>query len=168
MAAALVGVVVAAAADGADVEALQRLWSGVRDSSEQVVMSVDRGATLWPQTSERRVRTIVAPVSVAWLGAPVLYLEEVFGGTPEDPRRQLVLGLEPAGTPAHAVQVRLFTFARPRHWMHLNYRPPLMARLAWRDLVASPGCDLTLTRAGDQFQGGTLGRHCVDGSSGDS
>ena len=167
--AALLGVLVAAAAaDGADVEALQRLWSGVRDSSEQVVMNVDRGATLWPQMSERRVRTIVAPVSVAWLGAHVLYLEEFLADDPGDPRRQLLLELQPAGTPAHAVRVRLFAFARPRHWRHLNYRPPLMARLAWRDLVASPGCDLTLTRAGDQFQGGTLGRDCVDGSSGDS
>ena len=168
--AALLGVLVAAAAaaDSADVEALQRLWSGVRDSSEQVVMSVDRGATLWPQTSEQRVRTIVAPVGVAWLGAHVLYLEEFLEDDPQDPRRQLLLALEPAGTPAPAVRVRLFTFARPRHWMHLNYRPRLLARLAWRDLVASAGCDLTLTRAGDQFQGGTLGRHCVDGSSGDS
>jgi hypothetical protein len=168
--AALLGVLVAAAAaaDGADVEALQRLWSGVRDTSEQVVMSVDRGATPWPLLSERRVRTIVAPVNVAWLGAHVLYLEEFLEDDPEDPRRQLLLELEPAGTPAHAVRLRLFTFARPRHWMHLNYRPPLLARLAWRDLVASPGCDLTLTRAGDQFQGGTLGRHCLDVSSGDS
>src|SRR4029077_5815969 len=120
------------------------------------------------QTSERRVRTIVAPVSVARLGAHVLYLEEFLADDPGDPRRQRLLALEPAGTPAHAVRVRLFTFARPRHWRHLNYRPPLMARLAWRDLVASPGCDLTLTRAGDQFQGGTLERHCVDGSSGDA
>ena len=88
--AALLGVLVAAAAaDGADVEALQRLWSGVRDSSEQVVMSVDRGATLWPQTSERRVRTIVAPVSVAWLGAHVLYLEEFLEDDPGDPRQDV-------------------------------------------------------------------------------
>src|ERR1700686_5659106 len=122
MAALLGRLVAAAAGGGADVVALQRLWSGVRDSSEQVVMSVDRGATLWPQTSERRVRTIVAPVSVAWLGAHVLYLEEFLEDDPEDPRRQLLLGLEPAGTPAHAGRVRLFTFARPRHWMHLNYR----------------------------------------------
>jgi hypothetical protein len=168
--AALLGVLVAAAAaaDAADVEALQRLWSGVRDTSEQVVMSVDRGATPWPLLSERRVRTIVAPVNVAWLGAHVLYLEEFLEDDPEDPRRQLLLELEPAGTPAHAVRLRLFTFARPRHWMHLNYRPPLLVRLAWRDLVASPGCDLTLTRAGEQFQGGTLGRYCLDGSLGDS
>ena len=167
--AALLGMLLAAAApDGADVEALQRLWSGVRDSSEQVVMSVERGASGWPQTSEQRVRTIVAPVSVAWLGAHVLYLEEFLEDDPEDPRRQLLLALEPAGTPAHAVRVRLFTFARPRHWMHLNYRPRLAARLAWRDLVASPDCDLTLTRVGEQFQGGTLGRHCVDVSPGEA
>lgn len=168
--AALLGVLVAAAAvaDAADVEALQRLWSGVRDTSEQVVMSVDRGATPWPLLAERRVRTIVAPVNVAWLGAHVLYLEEFLEDDPEDPRRQLLLELEPAGTPAHAVRLRLFTFARPRHWMHLNYRPPLLVRLAWRDLVASPGCDLTLTRAGDQFQGGTLEHQCLDGSLGDS
>src|SRR5256886_16984797 len=110
----------AAAADGADVEALQRLWSGVRDSSEQVVMSVDRGAALWPQASEQRVRTIVAPVSVAWLGAHVLYLEEFLEDDPEDPRRQLLLALEPAGTPAHAAPVRLFSFALPRHLLHLR------------------------------------------------
>jgi hypothetical protein len=98
----------------------------------------------------------------------VLYLEEFIEDDPEDPRRQLLLKLEPAGAPAHAVRVHLFTFARPHHWMHLNYRPALLARLAWRDLVASPGCDLTLTRAGDQFQGGTLGRYCLDVTSGDS
>src|SRR5437763_9317305 len=150
--AALLGVLLAAAAvDGADVEALQRLWSGVRDSSEQVVMSPERDASGWPQTSEQRVRTIVAPVRVAWLGAHVLYLEEFLEDDPEDPRRQLLLALEPAG-PAHAVRVRLFSFARPRLWMHLNYRPRLAARLAWRDLVASPDCDLTLTRVGEQFQ----------------
>ena len=167
--AALLGVLLAAAAaDGADVEALQRLWSGVRDSSEQVVVSVEGGASGWPLLSERRVRTIVAPVRVAWLGAHVLYLEEFLEDDPEDPRRQLLLALEPAGTPAHAVRVRLFSFARPRLWMHLNYRPRLAARLAWRDLVASPDCDLTLTRVGEQFQGGTLGAHCLDGSPGEA
>ena len=99
--AALLGVLfAAAAADGADVEALQRLWSGVRDSSEQVVMSAEHRAGAWPLLSEQRVRTIVAPVSVAWLGVHVLYLEEFLEDDPEDPRRQLLLALEPAGTPA--------------------------------------------------------------------
>ena len=39
--AALVGAT--AVADGADVVQLQQLWSGVRDSSEQVVMNLDHG-----------------------------------------------------------------------------------------------------------------------------
>src|SRR2546430_12766950 len=51
------------------------------------ILSVERGASGWPQTSEQRVRTIVAPVSVAWLGAHVLYLEEFLEDDPEDPRR---------------------------------------------------------------------------------
>ena len=74
---AIVGVLVAAAAaaDG-DVASLEHVWSGVRDSSEQVVMSVDAPPTAWPQANERRVRTVVAPVDIAWLGAHVLYLEE--------------------------------------------------------------------------------------------
>jgi len=77
-----VWVMAAGASDGGDVAALQRVWSGVRDSSEQVVMSLDRGGAPWPLLSERRVRTIVAPVKVAWLGAHVLYLEEFLEDDP--------------------------------------------------------------------------------------
>src|SRR5438067_9587139 len=116
--AALLGVLLAAAAaDGADVEALQRLWSGVRDSSELVVVSVEGGASGWPLLSERRGRPILAPVRVVWLGAHVLYLEEFLEDDPEDPRHQLLLALEPAG-PAHEVTGGLFLFARPRPWMN--------------------------------------------------
>jgi hypothetical protein len=165
--AALLAVLVAAAgtADGGDVAALQRLWTGVRDSSEQVVMSLDRGGALSPLLSERRVRTIVAPVNLSWLGEHVLYLEEFLEDDPEEPRRQLLMLLEPVADSPSAVRVRLFTFASPRLWTHLNYRPPLLARLAWKDIANAAGCDLTLIRAGDQFRGGTLGRHCVDASS---
>ena len=154
----------AAAVEAGDVATLERLWSGVRDSSEQVVMSGERGATLWPQASERRVRTIVAPVAVPWLGAHTLYLEEFLEDSPEDPRRQLLLALEPA---AQAVRVRLYSFVRPRQWTHLNYRPPLLASLAPHDLTPASGCDLTLTRAGEQFQGGTQAQSCLDSSSGE-
>jgi hypothetical protein len=163
--AAWLGVLMSAAAavDGGDVATLQRLWSGVRDSSEEVVMSVERGETLWPQASERRVRTIVAPVAVPWLGAHTLYLEEFLEDNPEDPRRQLLLELEPAA--AQAVRVRLYSFVRPRHWTHLNYRPPLLGSLAPQDLIAASGCDLTLTRTGEQFQGGTQAHSCLDTSS---
>jgi CpeT/CpcT family (DUF1001) len=158
-------VAAAAAADSPDVAALERLWSGVRDSSEQVVMSLDRGPEEWLQADELRVRTIVAPVRVAWLGSHVLYLEEFLEDDPEDPRRQLLLQLEPADS-GHAVRARLYTFADPRRWRHLNHRVPLAAGLTWKDIVPSAGCDLLLTRSGEQFRGGTLGRRCIDAGSG--
>src|SRR6516162_9962657 len=156
------------AADAGDAATLERVWSGVRDSSEQVVMSLDRGAAQWPQASERRVRTIVAPVNVTWLGAHVLYLEEFIEDDPQQPRRQLLLQLEPAGEPLHAVRVHLFTFVNPTRWTHLNYRPPLVAALSRQGIVPSTGCDLVLARAGDQFRGGTVGRRCLDWGAGSS
>jgi CpeT/CpcT family (DUF1001) len=158
----------AGTADTGEVMALERVWSGVRDSSEQVVMSLDRGAALWPQSGERRVRTVVAPVSLGWLGPHVLYLEEFLEDEPQEPRRQLLLQLEPLAAQAHAVRARLFTFADPARWRHLNNRPPLVASLTREDIAPSAGCDLVLTRTGDQFRGGTLGRRCLDLSAGNA
>jgi hypothetical protein len=161
-----VSVAAAAAADSGAVAALERMWSGVRDSSEQVVMNVDRGAAQWQEASEQRVRTVVAPLSIPWLGTHVLYLEEFIEDDPQRPRRQLLLQLEPIPTEPHAVRTRLYTFASPSRWTHLNYRPSLVAALSREDIVPSTGCDLLLRRAGDQFRGGTLGRRCLDvGSS---
>lgn len=164
---ALFGVLLAAAAaaDGGDVEALEHVWSGVRDSSEQVVMSADAATPAWPQMSERRVRTIVAPVQIPWLGSHVLYLEEFLQDDPEHPRRQLLLQLEPARDGSRSVHVRLLTFANPQQWTHLNFRPGRMAELVWRDVVSSAGCDFTLSHSGDQFRGGTRGDQCIDQSS---
>jgi CpeT/CpcT family (DUF1001) len=156
----------AAATDGGDVAALARVWSGVRDSSEQVVMSLGQGAALWRQMAEQRVRTVVAPVSVPWLGQQVLYLEEFLEDDPQEPRRQLLLQLEPFAEKAHAVRVRLYTFTSPARWTHLNYRPLLAASLGPSDVLASPGCELILTRSAEQFRGGTLGRRCLDVSAG--
>ena len=156
----------AGAADASEVAALERTWSGVRDSSEQVVLSLHRGAALWREASERRVRTVVAPVSVGWLGAHVLYFEEFIEDDPQEPRRQLLLQLEPLAAQPHAVRARLYTFVRPSRWTHLNYRPPLVALLARGDIVPAAGCELVLTRAADQFHGGTQGRGCLDVSSG--
>jgi hypothetical protein len=149
------------AADGGDVVLLQQLWSGVRDSSEQVVINLDRDTTLWAQ-SERRVRTVVAPVSAAWLGAHVLYLEEFLEDDPQQPRRQLLVQLEPASEEAHGVRARLYTFVTPARWTHLGYRPQLAAALSSADIVPSLGCDLLLRRIGEQFRGGTSGRQCLD------
>jgi len=156
----------AGTADTSEVATLEHVWSGVRDSSEQVVMSLDRGAALWPQTGERRVRTVVAPVSLPWLGQHVLYLEEFLEDEPQELRRQLLLQLEPAADQPHAVRARLFSFANPPRWTHLNNRPALEALLTREDIVPAAGCDLVLTHAGDQFRGGTLGRRCLDLSAG--
>jgi hypothetical protein len=161
-----VWVAAVAATDTGDVAALERVWSGVRDSSEQVVMSLDRGAALWQQTPEQRVRTVVAPVSVPWLAPHVLYLEEFIEDDPQQPRRQLLLQLEPLAENPHAVRVRLFTFTSPARWTHLNHRPLLSSSLTSRDIVPSPGCDLILTHTGEQFRGGTLGRRCLDIAAG--
>ena len=154
----------AAASEGGDVAALEHLWSGVRDSSEQVVMSVQPNG--WPESHERRVRTVVAPVEIPWLGAHLLYLEEFLEDDPGDPRRQLLMQLEPAHDAEHGVHVHLLAFAHPQRWTHLNNRPQLAASLVWRDVVPSAGCDFTLIRSGAQFRGGTRGDECRDESSG--
>jgi hypothetical protein len=165
---ALLGMLLASAAlsDGGDVEALEHVWSGVRDSSEQVVVSTEPGSEAWPQLNERRVRTIVAPVAIPWLGRHILYLEEFLEDDPGHPRRQLLLQLEPAPDVGHAVHVHLLSFADPRQWTHLNYRPARAASLVWRDVLSSAGCDFTLLRTGEQFRGGTLGDQCLDESTG--
>ncbi|HTC16038.1 MAG TPA: CpcT/CpeT family chromophore lyase [Steroidobacteraceae bacterium] len=161
-----IGLTATATADSDDVSALQRLWSGVRDSNEQVVTSLEHGAQLWPLDSERRVRTVVEPVNLPWLGAHVLYLEEFLEDEPQQPRRQLLLRLEAAGEPQHAVRAHPYTFINPRRWPHLNNRPALLATLSFQDLADSVGCDLLLQRSGEQFQGGTSGRHCLELNSG--
>jgi len=152
------------AADPVDVVTLERLWTGVRDSSEQVLLSLGREAAPWPQISERRVRTVVTPVAVPWLGEHVLYLEEFLEDEPQQPRRQVLIGLEP-GDSANSVRARLYSFADPGRWTHLGYRAALAATLERADIVASAGCNLQLTRSGEQFRGGTVGHGCTDPSS---
>ncbi len=150
------------AAAGAQVEALQQLWSGIHDSSEQVVSSPEGGISPWPESGDLRVRTIVSAVELPWLGRQVLYLEEFLHDDPENLRRQLLVQLEPAEPPARAVRAHLFTFSNPRHWIHLSHRPQLLASLRAADIVTSAGCDLLFTSEGDQFRGGTVGRRCPD------
>jgi hypothetical protein len=153
----------AGTAAGTDVDALQQLWSGIRDSSEQVVVSGDAGSSSWQESSERRVRAVVSPVALPWLGAHVLYLEEFLHDDPDNLRRQVLVKLEPAEPPARGVRARLFTFVKPRAWIHLNLRPSLVANLVSDDIANASGCDLVFAREGDQFRGGTVGRRCLDG-----
>ncbi|MDB6105486.1 MAG: hypothetical protein JWO52_5485 [Gammaproteobacteria bacterium] len=153
---------IAIAGVGGDVDTLEKLWPGVRDSTEQVFISSDPNLAAWGEGSERRVRTTVAPVEAPWLGRHVLYLEEFLHDDPESIRRQLLLDLQPAEPPAVGVRVRLYSFKEPRRWIHLDRRPKLLSDLHRAEVVKAEGCDLMLKKEGDQFTGGTVGRDCID------
>ncbi|MFL6604708.1 MAG: CpcT/CpeT family chromophore lyase [Steroidobacteraceae bacterium] len=153
---------IAIAGAGGDVDTLEKLWPGVRDSTEQVYVSSDPNVAAWGEGSERRVRTIIAPVEAPWLGQHVLYLEEFLHDDPESIRRQLLLDLQPAEPPAVGVRVRLYSFKEPRRWIHLDRRPKLLSDLRRIEIVKAEGCDLMLKKEGDQYSGGTVGRDCID------
>jgi hypothetical protein len=165
--AGVAALVTAGALSGSDVQALEQLWPGIRDSSEEVSLGSDAAVSELGESSERRVRTVVARVSVPSLGPHVLYLEEFLHDDPESLRRQLLLQLEPTAPPSSGVRAHLFTFNNPGRWIHLDRRPQLLAVLRVSDVAATAaGCDLLLKREGDQFSGGTVGRGCVDASRG--
>jgi hypothetical protein len=159
---ALAVALAAGATAGTDVDSLEQLWSGTRDSSEQVVVTNDAGINSWPENGERRVRAVVEPVALPWLGSHVLYLEEFLHDDPDELRRQLLVKLEAAEPPAHGVRARFYTFLRPRAWIHLHMRPGLLATLASDDVATSSMCDLMFVREGDEFRGSTIGRRCLD------
>jgi hypothetical protein len=145
-----------------DVEALAKLWPGVRDSTEEVFVSSDPNVSAWGEGAEKRVRTVVAPVEAPWLGQSVLYLEEFLHDDPDSIRRQLLLNLQPAEPPSVGVRVRVYSFKEPQRWIHLNRRPRLLTNLHRAEVVKAEGCDLMLRKEGDQFTGGTVGRGCID------
>jgi hypothetical protein len=151
-----------AAGAGGDVALLEKLWPGLHDSTEQTVVNSEHGLVAWTEGLEHRVRTVVAPVQVPWLGPDVLYLEEFYQDEPDQLRRQLLLQLSGQGPPEAAVRVHLFSFSRPGSWSHLDRRPGAASKLQPGDLLPSSGCDLVLRKDGDQFIGGTLGHGCVD------
>ena len=153
---------IAIAGAGDDVNTLEKMWPGVRDSTEQVFISSDPNVAAWGEGSERRVRTIIAPVEAPWLGQHVLYLEEFLHDDPESIRRQLLLDLQPAEPPAVGVRVRLYSFKEPRRWIHLDRRPKMLSDLRRAEVVKAEGCDLMLKKEGDQYSGGTVGRDCID------
>ena len=145
-----------------EVESLAKLWPGVRDSTEEVFVSSEPSVSAWGEGSEKRVRTVVAPVEAPWLGRHVLYLEEFLHDDPDTIRRQLLLDLQPAEPPAVGVRVRLYAFREPQRWIHLNRRPKLLTNLHRSEVVKAEGCDLLLRKEGHQCTRGTVGRGCID------
>jgi hypothetical protein len=160
--AGVAAIITAAPITGGDVESLEKIWAGVRDSTEEVYINSDPNVPAWGEGAERRVRTVVEPVDATWLGQNVLYLEEFLHDDPESIRRQLLLDLQPAEPPAVGVHVRMYSFKEPPRWVHLNRRPKLLTNLRRSDVVKAEGCDLMLKSEGEQFSGGTVGRGCID------
>jgi CpeT/CpcT family (DUF1001) len=143
------------------LSALEASWTGVYDDLEQVVFDAGPGSGLLLPT-DQRVRTIVTPVGLPWLGAHVLYLEEFLHDEPGSVRRQLLLVLQPATAGSDTlVRVRQFSFRHPSRWHLSSGDTTGLAELTEQDLQSLPGCDLLLAREGQQFHGGTLGRRCA-------
>jgi len=140
--------------------ALTGAWAGVYDDLEQVVFDADASSSLMMPT-DRHVRTVVAPVSLPWLGEHVLYLEEFVQDDPQALRRQLLLRPEDVPGSAVLVRVRQYSFREPWRWQHLHARVELLDELRAADLQSLPACDLLLTRQVEQFRGGTTGRGCT-------
>ncbi|HEY6483288.1 MAG TPA: CpcT/CpeT family chromophore lyase [Steroidobacteraceae bacterium] len=156
-----VAALLAAAPGEPDLAALERLWPGIRDSTEQVLAAADASPPAWGD-SEQRIRTVVSKVSLPWLGPHVLYLEEFLHDDPENMRRQLLLQLEAAAPPAVGVRVHLWSFRDPARWVHLDRRAHQLEQLSALDVAPVQGCDLLLKREAEQFTGGTSGRDCID------
>lgn len=131
-----------------------RLWSGLHDVSEELIVRRADAAPLVPLIEQQRVQIDVRPVHLPWIGSHLLYVEENPYDEPFEPRRRVLLSIEEPyeGT----LRVRQFT------------RKPGAgnpAKLLPEDLESMPGCDLYLRRDGLQFRGGTSGRGCLEGGT---
>jgi hypothetical protein len=147
-------------------DALMRLWTGVRDSSEQVVVSPDRTPLALDDDEPVRVRTVVSRVNLPWLGPRVLYLEEFLHDQPSVLRRQLLLRVETETVGPRRARVLPYRFRDGGQWQRLNLSPQLLSKLRRSDIEATEGCDLVLNQEGDQFRGGTTGLDCLEDSNG--
>lgn len=152
-----------AAESSRDVETLAGWWPGIYDTSEQLVYSQFSEPGDPASGSEVRIRTIVAPLALPWLGEHVLYVEEFPHDDPEDLRRQTLMKLVP--NRGGGVRVRLYTLREPGRFRHLHRSPALIPALTMDDLEADPGCDLVMRREVQQFSGGTEGNACRDDSA---
>ena len=146
--------------DVTPADALMRLWPGVRDTSEQVVVTPDEGHSAFDDDEPIRVRTVVARIQAPWLGPRVLYLEEFLHDQPSVLRRQLLLRVETETVGARRARVFPYTFKDGERWRRLNLSPQLISELKAADVQATEGCDLVLNQEGDQFRGGTTGLDC--------
>jgi hypothetical protein len=143
-----------------EIADLMQRWSGLHDTAVQVIL--DEHSPQAAAADASRLRTVVAPVDLPWLGQTVLYLEETLHDVPGAPRRQVLLRLSvDSQLRPQRIRVRQYTFKDPGQWRGLFADAQAQQALRRTDVETLPGCDLLLTRDGDQFRGGTLGRGCV-------
>jgi hypothetical protein len=143
-----------------EITELMQRWSGLHDTAVQVILDDHSPQAAAAEAS--RLRTVVQPVELPWLGQTVLYLEETLHDVPGAPRRQVLLRLSvDSQLRPQRIRVRQYTFKDPGQWRGLFADPQAQQALRRTDVETLPGCDLLLTRDGDQFHGGTLGRGCV-------
>ncbi len=143
-----------------EITDLMQRWSGVHDTAVQVIL--DEHSPQAAAADVSRLRTVIEPIEVPWLGPTVLYLEETLHDVPGAPRRQVLLRLSiDSQLRPQRIRVRQYTLKEPAQWRGLFADPQAQAALRRTDLQTLPGCDLLLRREGDQFHGGTLGRGCV-------
>jgi CpeT/CpcT family (DUF1001) len=144
----------------AEITDLMQLWSGVHDSAVQVIL--DNHSPQAAAADVSRVRTVIEPVELPWLGPTVLYEEETLHDVPGAPRRQVLLRLSvDSQLRPQRIRVRQYTFKDPGQWRGFFADTQAQQALRRTDIDTLPGCDLLLRRDGDQFGGGTLGRGCV-------
>ena len=143
-----------------EVADLMRLWTGVHDSAVQVILD-DHSPQAAAAEDLTRLRTVIEPVDLPWLGPAVLYLEETLHDVPAAPRRQVLLRLSvDSQLRPQRIRVRQYTFITPAQWRGFFADPQAQLALRRTDIDVIAGCDLLLSRDGDQFHGGTLGRGC--------
>jgi hypothetical protein len=150
----------AAADTPAEITDLMQLWAGVHDSAVQVIL--DDHSPQAAAADVSRLRTVIEPVELPWLGPTVLYAEETLHDVPGAPRRQVLLRLSiDSQLRPQRIRVRQYTFKDPVQWRGFFADTQAQQALHRTDIDTLPGCDLLLRRDGDRFQGGTLGRGCV-------
>jgi hypothetical protein len=149
-----------AAETPAQITELMQRWSGLHDTAVQVILDDHSPQAAAAEVS--RLRTVVEPVELPWLGQTVLYLEETLHDVPGAPRRQVLLRLSvDSQLRPQRIRVRQYTFKEPAQWRGLFADPQAQQALRRTDVESLSGCDLLLTQDGEQFHGGTLGRGCV-------
>jgi hypothetical protein len=130
---------------------LAELWTGMYDVSEELIAGEPHDSPLGALVEQERVQIEVRRIALPWLGAHVLYAEEYLYDEPFEPRRRVLLSIEPPQADG-TVRVRQFT-----------RRPGAASKstLTADDIESMPGCDLLLKREGGQFRGGTQRRLCL-------